>query len=240
MDNSLHYLALNRQVSLRYEMDVVSNNMANINTAGYRREGVTFTEFVLSATDEQSVSMADFGARYALERPGEVSETNGTFDFAIEGDGYFQLQGLEGIILTRSGSFQISQEGVIANAAGLPLLDTAGAEIPVGIENKNISVANDGTVSADGVPIAQIAVVEADQVDLKRFGDTAYSVLDADLNQVAIPAVRQGAIEGSNVNPVHEIARMIEVTRAYEMAQAVIQDEDERVRETVRTLGERT
>ncbi|MEL7468001.1 MAG: flagellar hook-basal body complex protein [Pseudomonadota bacterium] len=238
MDNALHYLALNRQIGLKFEMDVIANNIANLDTTGFRREGVSFTEFVLAAANENSVSMADSGARHILDRPGAVSETNGTFDFAIEGPGFFLLEDEEGPILTRAGSFQISQDGLLTTAAGAPVLDVGGAQIPIPIEAKDIAVADDGTISAGDDVLAQLAIVDADQVNMTRFGNTAFQVRDDNFQPVVDPKVRQGALESSNVDAIHEIARMIEVTRAYELAQSVIEDEDERVRQSIQTLGE--
>lgn len=238
MDNSLHYLALNRQVGLKLEMDVIANNIANINTTGFKREGLSFTEFVLSAANEDSVSMADTGARHILDLPGGLAETGGTFDVAIEGEGFFLLESQGEQVLTRAGAFQISELGVLASPAGTPVLDVGGAQIPIGIDAKDIQISQDGTVSADGNVVAQIAVVSANPAALKRLGDTAFTVADGAFDNLENPKVRQGALEGSNVNPVHEMARMIEVTRSYEMAQAVIQDEDERVREAIQTLSE--
>ena len=238
MDNSLHYLALNRQVGLKLEMDVVANNIANINTTGFRREGISFTEFVISAANESSVSMADPGARHILDRPGGSTETGGAFDLAISGDGFFLVQGVEEQILTRAGAFQISEAGVLSTLDGNPVLDAGGAQIPIGIDTKDIQISNDGTVSANGNVVAQIAVVTAESTALQRYGDTAFTVIEGAFEPVQNPRMRQGALENSNVNPVHEMARMIEVTRAYEMAQSVIQDEDERVREVIQTLSE--
>lgn len=238
MDNALHYLALNRQVGLKLEMDIIANNIANINTTGFRKEGVSFTEFVLSAANEDSVSMADPGARYALDRPGGITQTGGAFDVAIEGDGFFVIDGQDGPILTRAGNFQISDTGVLSTTTGDAVLDNGGAQIPIGLDAKDIKISTDGTISSNGNVVAQIGVVSADPVEMERFGDTAFLVADDAFEAVVNPKVRQGSLEGSNVNPVHEIARMIEVTRAYEMAQSVIQDEDERVREAIQTLSE--
>ncbi|MEM9059213.1 MAG: flagellar basal-body rod protein FlgF [Pseudomonadota bacterium] len=238
MDNALHYLALNRQIGLKFEMDVIANNIANLDTTGFRREGVSFTEFVLAAANENSVSMADSGARHIVERPGAVSETGGIFDMAIEGDGFFLLETNEGPVLTRAGSFQISNDGILTTPTGAPVLDVGGAQIPIPLEAKNISVASDGTISAGGDALAQVAVVTAEQVDLQRFGNTAFQVVNDNFQPVVNPQVRQGALEASNVDAIQEIARMIEVTRAYEMAQSVIEDEDERVRQSIQTLGE--
>ena len=90
--------------------------------------------------------MADTGARHILDRAGELTETNGAFDLAIEGPGYFQVQGPEGTILTRAGRFQISQDGVLTMPNGLPVLDTGGAQIPIAIDAKETRISEDGTV----------------------------------------------------------------------------------------------
>ena len=238
MDNSISYLSLNRQIGLSIELDVLSNNISNINTSGFRREGVNFTEFVLSAENENSISMADIGARHTLDLPGAVVESGGALDVAIEGEGFFLIDGVGERLLTRAGAFQVSDTGVLSTPGGAPVLDVGGGQIPIGIDTKEIQIAEDGTVSANGIAISQIAIVTAPPTAMTRVGDTSFSVIDGAFEALENPRVRQGALEKSNVNPVHEIARMIEITRAYEMAQSVIQDEDERIRDVIQTLSE--
>lgn len=238
MDNSLYYLAVNRQVGLSAELDLIANNIANLDTAGFRREGVAFTEFVVAAESGESVSMADLGARYASERPGEVSLTNGTFDLAIEGEGYFVLQDAEGPLLTRAGAFQLSPEGFLVTPSGDQVLDIGGTPIQIPPAAKDVLIAPDGTISANGEPIAQVAIVDAPRESLSRVGDTALRVTDDAFEPVLRPKVRQGAIEQSNVDAISEIARMIDVSRAYETAQSLIEDEDDRVQSAIRTLGQ--
>lgn len=236
MDNALHYLALNRQVGLAAELGIVANNVANIDTTGFRREGLAFTEFVL-ASDGDSVSMADLGARFASQGPGEVSITNGRLDLAIEGDGYFVIEARDGPVLTRAGAFQTSQEGFLTTANGERLLDAGQAPIQLPPGAKDVLIATDGTVSVNGDPITQIALVDAPPELISRYGDTAFRVEADAFDAVTDPKIRQGALERSNVDPVLEVARMIEVTRAYEMAQSLIENEDDRIRNTIQVLG---
>lgn len=238
MDNSLYYLALNRQVGLAAEMDMVANNIANLDTTGFRREGVAFTEFVVAAENGESVSMADLGARFASDLPGSQTMTGGQFDLAIEGEGYFLVQSADGLLMTRAGSFQLSPEGLLVTPLGDRVLDNGQATIAIPADANQVVISSDGTVSADGQPLTQIALVTAPDELISRFGDTAFTVQDDNFAAVAEPRVRQGALEQSNVDAVNEIARMIEVTRAYEMAQSVIEDEDERIREALQTLGQ--
>lgn len=238
MDNALYYLALNRQMGLATEMDMIANNLANLNTTGFRREGLAFTEFVISAQVGESVSMADLGARYVSDLPGAFATTGGRLDLAIEGEGYFAIRTEEGVRLTRAGSFQVSPEGLVVTPAGDEVLDVGQASIPIPADAAGILVGADGTLSANGDPIAQVGVFTAPRELISRFGDTAFTVEDDAFDPLPEPRVRQGAVEQSNVDAVTEIARMIVVTRAYETAQSLIEDEDSRIREAIDTLGQ--
>lgn len=237
MDNALYYLALNRQVGLMRELNMVANNVANIDTPGFRRQGMIFAEFVRRTGAGDSVSMADSGARFASDRPGEVRVTGGRLDLAIEGEGHFLIRSPDGPLLTRAGAFQRSQEGLVVTSAGHPLLDSGGGTIFLPPDAREVAIAPDGTLSVDGEVQAQIGVHTARPETLTRIGGTAFRPEDG-FEPVIAPRLRQGALERSNVNPVEEIARMIAVGRAYEQAQTLIQDEDERLRETIRTFGE--
>lgn len=240
MDNALHYLALNRQIGLAAELDIVANNVANMNTVGFRREGLAFTEYVQAVRGEDSVSMADSGASYPSDFPGVHTQTGGSYDLALEGPGYFHVQHPDGSLLTRAGAFQLSEAGTVTTSSGLPLLDIGGAPIQIPIETKSFLISSDGTVSAGGQALTQIAVVDADPTVMTRVGETGFIVPDGAFEPVAEPKMSQGSLEGSNVEPIFEMSRMIEITRAYEMAQSVIEDEDERVRQAIQTLGETT
>lgn len=239
MDNALYYLAVNRQAGLHAEMQSVANNIANLQTNGYRREGLAFTEHVVGVAGGESVSMADLGARYASDLAGEVTITGGRFDLAIEGEGYFLLQSGADTVLTRAGAFQISGEAFLVTPSGDRVLDAGGAPIAIPPGGSDLLIGSDGTISVNGQPVAQIAVVTAPFERMSRAGNTAFRVEGDAYQPVEAPKVRQGALERSNVDAITEVARMIEVSRAYEMAQSVITDEDERVRETIRTLGAR-
>lgn len=238
MDNALYYLAVNRQAGLAAELDMIANNMANLDTTGFRREGVAFTEYIVAADRGESVSMADLGARFASDMPGSHTVTGGRFDLAIQGSGYFVLETPDGPVLTRAGAFQVSEEGFLVTPTGDPVLDIGQAQIVIPAEAKDVLIASDGTMSVNGDPIGQIAIVNAPREIISRFGDTAFTVEDDAFEPVETPNVRQGALEQSNVDPVLELARMIDVTRAYEMAQTLINDENERIQNIVRTLGQ--
>ena len=237
MDDALYYLSINRQRGLSAELTAIANNIANVNTTGFRKEEMIFSEFVRSTGSGESISMANMGARFASTRPGEMRVTGGRLDLALEGPGYFLTAGAEGTRLTRAGAMQRNEEGVIVTPEGAELLDEGEAPIFLPPDAGTITVAADGTISADGVALGRIAVVDAAPESLIRAGNSAFAPTGG-YTPLETPKIRQGAIESSNVDPVEEIARMIAVTRAYEQVQNLIQDEDERIRDAIQTLGQ--
>jgi flagellar basal-body rod protein FlgF len=229
------YTALTRQSGLMREMQVVANNIANISTNGFRREGVMFEEYITGGQDGPSLSMATGDARVIDLHQAGMSQTGGAFDFAIQGEGFFQLQTPDGPRLTRAGSFTPSPTGELVNNDGYRLLDSGGAPIILPAGAGAIAVSQDGTVSAAGAPLAQIGLWQpADPLTLQHQAGTLFSANGVVPSEGA--KIMQGYLEDSNVNPVLEIARMIEVQRAYEMGQSFMDLEDKRMRGVVDTL----
>lgn len=238
MDNPV-YVALNRQSGLLRELETIAGNIANMATDGYRREGLVFSEFVVdTGQGEASVSMAHASARATDLSQGPLAQTNGAFDFAIEGPGFFLLATPDGNRLTRSGAFSPSPEGMLVAPDGATLLDAGGSPVFVPPDVAKVALGADGTLSADGNPIAQIGLWEpGDPLAMTR---TEGARFDPGGEVVPVEEARlvQGFVERSNVDPVTELARMIEVQRAYELGQSFLDREDERVRAAVRTIGQ--
>jgi len=237
MDNTT-YTTLNRQSGLLAEMQSVANNIANLSTTGFRKERVIFAEHVHTLEgQEPSLSMADASGRWTNLLQGPLSQTKGTYDFAIEGEGFFMIQTAEGQRLTRAGMFTPNEENVLVTVDGNPVLDLGEAPIAVPAGAQKIDLANDGTLSADGVPFAQVGVfLPADTNELTRAGGTSFAV-DGETAPMEEPVLLQGFLENSNVNPITEVARMIQVQRAYEMGQTYLTAEDERIRAAIETLA---
>lgn len=233
------YVALTRQSGLAKELQSVANNIANLSTTGYRREGVIFAEEVEALPVEGgSVAMTEARARYTDTLQGSLEETGGKLDLAIEGRGYFTVMTPQGERLTRAGAFTRNQDGVVVNMDGHPLLDEGGGEITIPFESRSIGVSADGTVSVDGAPAARIGLVDvADQTRLSREAGVLFRA-DGGTEPVEDGRIVQGFTEQSNVNPVAEMARMVEVQRAYEYGQKLMDQEDDRIRLVVRTLGQ--
>lgn len=239
MDNP-GYIGLTRLSGLADELRAVANNIANMSTTGYRGEGLVFAE-VLSRmeTDGGALSMAQPRAHVTDPSPGGFTPTGGALDLAIEGDGYFQVETPAGPRLTRAGAFSRSDEGLMVTPQGWPVLDEGGAPIALPPDLADIAVAADGTISADGQPVARVGLVAADPMAMLREDGVVFRV-DGEIEPAEDARIAQGFLEDSNVDPMAEMARLIEVQRAYEMGQSFMDMEDQRLRESVRTLGRTT
>ena len=230
------YVTLSRLSGLRREMDLVANNIANIGTQGYKSQGAVFSEFVADVPDGRSLSMARATAWQMDMTDGVLSQTGGTFDLGIQGTGFFQIETPDGPRLTRAGSFTPSSAGELVNMDGLRLLDAGGAPVFVPPGARNIGIAQDGTISADGTPVGQIGLWQpVDPLTLTYAGGNLLAATE--LEPAVGGEIHQGFLEESNVQPVTEVARMITVQRAYEQGQSFLEAEDERLRNMIQVMG---
>ena len=230
------YATLSRQSGLMRQMQVVANNIANISTTGFRREGVVFEEYVARLADGPSLAMASGNGRVVDLSQAGLNQTGGTFDFAIQGEGFFQVESPSGNRLTRAGSFSPSADGALMTADGNALLDSGGAPVILPPGATAIALAQDGSLSADGIPVAQIGLWQpSDPSSLQHQAGTLFSANAIEPAEGAV--LLQGYLEDSNVQTVQEIARMIEVQRSYELGQNFLDLEDKRTRGVIETLG---
>ncbi|MFZ5963533.1 flagellar hook-basal body complex protein [Thalassococcus sp. BH17M4-6] len=233
---STTYTTLTRQSGLMREMQIIANNIANTATTGFRQEGLVFSEFVVPVEDNQSISMASARLRSTSMQQGTLTQTGGLLDVAIEGDGFFLIQTPEGEKLTRAGAFSTNAAGDLVTPDGYPVLDLGGAPLFVPPDATDLAIAQDGTLSTQGHPIGQLGVMMPnDPTDLERQAGVMFRA-DGGFAPVENPRVVQGFIEGSNVDPIGQIARMIQVQRAYEMGQSFLDAENERVRSALKTF----
>lgn len=239
MSDLSFYTTLTRQSGLMREMRIVANNIANASTTGYRAGGVLFSEVVRTTGDAGgSVSMAAARAERVIDAPGALRQTGGAYDLAIDGPGHFRISGPDGDLLTRAGHFAMTPDGGLVSPDGRALLDDGGAPVFVPPGATSVTVAPDGTLTADGFPIARIGLwAPPDGAAPARQAGAAFTIDGEPLPQPEAGAIRQGFLEGSNVDPVREVARMIEVQRAYELGQNFLDKEDERIRSMLRSLN---
>lgn len=240
MDNPT-YISLSRQSGLLKELSVIANNMANSDTIGFKREGAVFTEFINGARGStaaegarHSLSMGRLGAHFSEFTHGELRQTSGELDVAIDGEGFFMVESPGGERLTRAGHFQANAEGILVTPDGMPVLDQAGGQIQIPQEINRLAIGGDGTISGDGVELAKLGVVTADPTTMSRDGGNLWVARNG-TEIVEEPRILQGFVEDSNVQPVAEIARMIEVQRYYDAGQKLLEMEDERIRQVITT-----
>lgn len=230
------YVTLSRQSGLLAQMDIIANNIANASTTGFRREGMVFSEYVKTAGDGPSLSIGFGNGKVVDQQQGTLTQTGGSFDLAINGDGFFLIGTPGGQQLTRSGNFSPGPDGTLLTDDGYPLLDAGGSAIFVPPDARNVSISQDGTMSADGAPLSQIGLWQpTDPLSLRHEAGTRFS--SSGVGPMEAGQMMQGYLEDSNVEPLQEVASMIAVQRAYEMGQSFLDREDDRARTVIQTLG---
>jgi len=238
MENA-SYTTLTRQAGLLREVSTVANNIANMATVGYRAEGVVFAEHVRALDDAADLSMASASGRVISPQQGALEETRSPFHLAIEGEGFFLVQTEGGEALTRAGNFLRNAFGEMVTPDGHTLLDAGGAPVFVPPDAASVAVAQDGTLSADGQPLTQIGLWQpVDPTELTRRAGVLFDA-PSGVEPMQEGTILQGRLEQSNVDPIAQIARLIEVQRAYELGQSFLDTEDQRVRDFLRTAGAR-
>lgn len=230
------YTTLTRQSGLMREMSVIANNIANASTTGYRQEGLVFSEYVQRSYEGPSLSMATARTRNTSMLAGTISQTGGPFDLAIEGEGFFLIETPEGQRLSRAGHFMPNAQGDLVTPEGHRVLDAGGAPLFIPPNAASVAIASDGTLSADGQLLGQVGLVTPSEGSQLRRESGVHFIADGGFTPAQDARVMQGFLEGSNVDPMTQIARMIEVQRAYEMGQSFTEAENERLRSAVSTL----
>lgn len=235
MDNS-GYIILGQQRATLRRLDMIANNVANMSTTGFRREDTIFSEYI-SALDVAGgqISAVNTGAGFTDLSQGAMKRTGNPLDLSIDGDGWFLVETPNGERLTRDGRFLLNDASEVVTKDGFRVLDDGGAPIFIPPDAKAVSIASDGTISANGLPVGQIGIVTADPLTLTREGSTLFASPDNQPSEN--PKLAQGFLESGNVNPVSEITALIQVQRAYEQARSMLDAEDERILQTIRTLG---
>jgi flagellar basal-body rod protein FlgF len=204
--------------ALTDRVDSIAANLANANTPGYRRQtaDVHLFETHLDPSPDSPVVRVP-GVRTGIDlRAGRLEDTGNDLDFAIQGRGFFAIRTPEGTGYTRAGRFTLNERGEIATSAGHPVLGQSG---PIVVGNgSDLAVAPDGTVSVDGAVAGRIRLADFLRPDRLRHGEDGLFVAppDAVEEPVRAPRIRQGALEGSNVDATTEMVELIEAQRSYD------------------------
>lgn len=237
MENSV-YVGLSKQVALRENMDIIAQNVANVNTPGYRGQNMVFSEYIEDPRymKEDIAMVLDYG-QYHVTDPGSIKETGNPLDVALVGNGFLGIQTPEGIQYTRAGNFTMDAEGVVRNARGLAVASADGDDIVIPPGSTEIRIDKSGVISTEAGEIGQLMVAEFEHYqNVNPAGNGLYIA-----EEPPIPAdgtsVLQGRLEGSNVQAVVEMTRMIDVLREYQAVQNMMQSEHERLRTATQRLS---
>lgn len=227
-------------------LDVVSNNLANATTTGYKKEGLTTQSFKdvygIKVKDEtvgyinQKIGTLNLGAKvgesYRSWDQGSIQETGNTFDFALSGDGLFSISftnkaGETSTLYTRDGSFQMNQEGYLVTKDGDYVLGESGPiQLPTDFDE--LTVEESGEIYADGEYIDTFAIVDFEDYDyIEAYGENLYRAVDGATQQEATATVNQGYLEASNINVVTEMVDMISIARDFESNQKIMNTIDD-------------
>jgi flagellar basal-body rod protein FlgF len=242
-------VGLSRQVTLRRELDVIANNLANITTTGFKTERVLFEEYVMPVARDETFQRTDQKVSYVQDRAtshdmasGALRTTGNPLDLAIDGDAFFTVEVNGTERYQRNGAFQINRDGELVTHEGFKVVGDSG---PIRFEptDTNITVAMDGTIST----VNGNTTSTRGKLKLSRFSDSKSLAKDGVSTwrsnapaeaQLTTTRVLQGAVEQSNVQPVTQLTRMIDVTRAYTSLASLMKSGDELRQEAIKTLAE--
>lgn len=236
------YVSLSSQIALERRLTTIADNMANVNTTGFRATDVKFDE-VLSNTRNDinaKVAFVSQGNDYLSTRQGELQNTGNSTDFAVKGDAWFQIQTPAGNVLTRDGRFTLTETGALVSSRGYPVLDAGGAPIQINREGGPMAVGLDGNILQDGKQVASIGLFSADiSQGFVRYENSG--VIPATGAQPVVDrsdiGVVQGYLEQSNVNGISEMTQLIQVNRAFESISSLMKDSESSLSEAIKTLG---
>lgn len=250
------YTAYTGMLNEQKRLDVISNNLANSATVGYKEEGVTsqaFKEMLTYRIKDRSSGFVDMpvgnmslgvkiGETYVNWDQGSLRQTENTYDLALQGKGFYTVRvtntkGEDTTCYTRNGSFQCTADGCIVDKNGNHL-QGEGGDIQVPTDAARIVIDKDGAIYADGTYVDTIKITDFEDYNyLKQYGDNFYIAVDGAKTKDGEAAIEQGYTEQSNVNVVDQMVDMITITRAYEAGQKMIQLQDSLLNHAVNEVG---
>lgn len=251
------YTAWTGLVNEQNRMDIMTNNLANASTVGYKKEGATsqsFDDVLTVKIKDASVGLANvqrsgirnpgvkIGENYVDFSQGSFRETGNEYDMALEGEGFFAIEftnkvGETSTMYTRAGQFTLTKDGYLVTQEGDYILDVNNKRIQLDtLKESDITV--DGRISQEGAVVAQIQVADFEDYDyLEKYGETYYRPLEGAQLTEGTASIRAGYLEMANVQVVSEMVNLISITRAYESNQKIIQTYDGSLDIAVNQLG---
>jgi flagellar basal-body rod protein FlgF len=237
MEN-ISYIGLSQQMALHHMMEVTANNMANMNTPGFKSQNVLFKEYLnKTKEDGEKISQVEDYGTYRDVNQGTMTQTSNKLDFAVQGDGYFAVQTATGIKYTRDGSFSLNSKGEIVTKNGEQVMSDSNSALTVPQNSTQIEITESGTVSTEKGSVGKLKLVNfSNPQSLIPVGNNLYETKGVAEQPVANPHIVQGMLENSNVQPILEMNKMIEIMRLYQSAQNMLMTDHDRIRSMVQRL----
>jgi flagellar basal-body rod protein FlgF len=242
MDQGM-YTAAAGAIAMEERLNIIANNLANVNTAGFKKDAISYQEFQkdLDASmlykgqfQEKPVDVV-LGKQYIDASQGGFEDTQNPLDAAIVGEGFFAVSTPGGVRYTRAGNFTLSPEGILVTQQGYPV-QGQGGEITIG--NGKVTIDERGSVMVDGSVVDKLQVANIKTENLVRQGNSLYEAKSGSAPEdVEFPEIRQGVLERSNVDAVIEMVGLISTQRAYESFQKVIRAVNDTYSQSMRSVG---
>ena len=219
------YFALSGSLVQEERLKIVTNNLANADTPGYKKDVSSFHQYLLSV----------LGKRYTDFSPGLLKPTKNPLDLAIEGNGFFTISTPMGIRYTRRGDFSLNSKQILVTKDNYPVLGKKG---PIVIKGSKVSIDTNGNVWVDGRLVDTLKIVAFPKgTKLKKEGGGIFAAEAKSAGRPSSIIVHQGFLESANVNVIENMINMIEIIRTYEACQKVIQSLDETDNKAINEIG---
>lgn len=241
--NSGMYSALSGNVAAMKRLEIISNNLANANTPGFKKDRMLFESMLNGNVNPPAVPngktadpILQKDSVFIDYSQGPVAQTGNTFDLAIDGDGFFAVNTPNGTAYTRQGNFRMAGDGTLVTVDGFPVMGQNG---PINIQGSRVEIDAQGVVTVDGTQAGTINIVDFPKpYKLTKGEGTLFTPANPQVTpQAAKAEIRQGYLEGSNVETIGEMVRMIETNRYFEACSKVIQGYDNMAAKATTDLG---
>jgi flagellar basal-body rod protein FlgG len=238
------YSAVSGNLAAMRRLDVISNNLANVNTPGYKKDKMSFEGLLAgninppavpqSMTADPILQKENIFIDYAS---GPISQSSNPLDLALDGDGFFAVTTPEGTAYTRQGNFRSSADGTLVTVDGYPVQNSSGS--PLRVQGGRVEIDAKGSVTVDGAQIGTLSVVDFEKpYALTKTGNALFVPTDPQITpQPAKSPVLQGYLEGSNVESISEMVQLIETNRFFEACSKVIKGFDDMAAKAANELG---
>ena len=243
MENSF-LVSLSQQMATNRAMEVIANNLANVSTPAFKRESIEFEQYMVPVPATEAEGSGTVNVSFVLDRgvardlsEGRFERTDSTLDVALNAGNYFVVQTPNGERYTRNGHFKLDEQGQVVTDDGYAVQSDGGA-ITLQPQDGDLTVGPDGTLSTNLQRLGKLKIVSfANERLLKKAGTSLYDAAGQTAQTSTTTQVHQGMMERSNVEPVIEITRMIEILRAYQTSADLTKSGEDLLKSAIEKLG---